>query len=136
MPDNVKDDVKTEVKSEARVDAKSGLASNLMVDRRSAPRYPLIVLANVTLLGSNVTLNARTSDVSRGGCYIDTLQPLETGSAVLVRLTQKQEVFEAQATVVYVSPGLGMGLRFHEPLPAAQLALLDRWFASLAAKPA
>ena len=134
MPE-VRSEAKSEANSEVNANPKPDATSNVMVDRRSAPRYPLIVLANVTLLGSNVTLNARTSDVSRGGCYIDTLQPLDKGSAVSVRLTQKQEVFEALGTVVYVSPGLGMGVQFHEPLPAAQLAVLDRWFAPLAATP-
>jgi hypothetical protein len=123
----------SDLKPDGTPDPVSNVTSGLMADRRSSPRYPLVVLANVTLAESGVSLNARTSDVSRGGCYIDTLQPLEKGSNVLVRLTQKGEIFEARGTIVYVSPGLGMGVQFHEPVPALQLAILDRWLASLAA---
>jgi len=32
------------------------------------------------------------------------------------------------AKVMYVSPGLGMGLSFEDPAPA-QLAILDHWLA-------
>jgi len=33
------------------------------------------------------------------------------------------------ARVVYVSPRLGMGVRFDESITPAQLAVLDRWLA-------
>jgi hypothetical protein len=36
-------------------------------------------------------------------------------------------VFQAQALVMYASPGLGMGVRFNEPLMEIQLNILDRW---------
>ena len=48
-----------------------------MVDRRNAPRNPLFLTAEVTELSSDAILSARTSDVSRTGCYIDTLNPAQ-----------------------------------------------------------
>jgi len=102
--------------------------SDAMADRRAAPRYPLILLAELTELSSGVTLGARTSDVSLTGCFIDSLNPFPKGSLLRVRLKYENETFEASSTVMYASAGLGMGLRFEDPLPAEQLAILVRWF--------
>jgi hypothetical protein len=73
---------------------------------------------------------ARTSDVSRTGCYVDSLNPLPRGSQVRLRLQREQENFETDARVVYVSPGLGMGLMFPPEVQANQLVILDRWLAT------
>jgi hypothetical protein len=100
---------------------------DVMADRRETVRYPLIVLAEVTVLSNREQLTARTSDVSRSGCYVDTLNPPNSGTLVHLRLTQKGEVFETDARVVYVSRGLGMGLRFQEYVTTEQLETLDRW---------
>lgn len=103
-----------------------------ITDRRAAPRYSLILLAEVTDLLSSTTFTARTSDVSRNGCYIDMLNPLPQGTKIRVRLQHEKETFEAQGRVIYVSPGLGMGVAFAEDVPANQLAVLDRWLAAAA----
>jgi hypothetical protein len=99
-----------------------------ITDRRVAPRYPLILLAEVTDLLSSVKLTARTSDLSRTGCYIDMLSPLPRGTEVHVLLKNVGEVFESAAIVMYVSPGLGIGVQFAE-LRAERQSLLDRWLA-------
>jgi hypothetical protein len=99
-----------------------------MTGRRVAPRYPLILLAEVTDLLSSMKFTARTSDVSRTGCYIDMLSPLPRGTQIHVRLNNGREVFESAATVMYVSPGLGIGVAFAE-MPAERQTRLDRWLA-------
>ena len=104
---------------------------NGMAERRRAPRYPLILTAVVTEAQSGAKLDARTSDVSRTGCYIDTLNPTPAGTAIILRLTQGEESFETRAKVVYESPGLGMGVAFVD-MPADQRALLDKWLAAVA----
>jgi hypothetical protein len=108
--------------------------SDVMSDRRTAVRYPLILVAEVTEIPTSRVLNARSSDVSRSGCYVDTLCPSPIGSQVRVRLMIGQEVFEAEARVMYVSSGLGMGLMFDKNVPEELLALLDRWLAAAASK--
>lgn len=95
-------------------------------DRRSAPRYALVLAAEVVELPRGAKLTARTSDISRTGCYVDTLNPIPQGSQVRLRFTHYEEVFEAIGRVVYVSPGLGMGISFEEVAPEQQ-ALLIRW---------
>ena len=103
-----------------------------MTDRRVAPRYPLVVIAEVTDQLSSTKFTARTSDLSRTGCYIDMLHPLPRGTQVQVRLQNQREIFESTAIVMYVSPGLGIGVAFAENLPANQQATLDRWLAAAA----
>jgi hypothetical protein len=106
--------------------------SDVMVNRRATPRYPLILVAEVTEPASSALLSARSSEVSRTGCYIDTPHPVPVGSLVRVRLRRDAEVFETAARVVYVCPGLGMGVAFDKRVPGDQLAILDRWLEELA----
>ncbi len=101
---------------------------DVTVERRSAPRSQLVLAADVVELPRGARLSARTADISRTGCYIDTLNPLPQGSRVRLRMTHHDEIFEAIGRIVYVSPNLGMGVMFVE-VSAEQQARLDRWLA-------
>jgi hypothetical protein len=98
-----------------------------MQNKRNDPRVSLIAAAEVIEVASGTRLSARTSDLSRTGCYIDTLNPTPAKTVVRVRLTHGGEELELPARIVYASPGLGMGVRFDENLTPAQIAVLDRW---------
>jgi PilZ domain len=100
---------------------------DVMADRRDAPRYPLILIAEITEIPGGIKMTARTADVSRTGCYLDTLKPALKGAQIQLRLTRGEELFQTQARVVYVSAGRGMGVRFHEYVIESQLLILDRW---------
>lgn len=102
-----------------------------MAERRQAPRYPLILTAEVVHLPSKARFVAQTSDLSRSGCYIDTLNPLPPGSKIHVRLQHEQESFESDGRVIYISPGLGMGIAFTSASPG-QTAVLERWLSAAA----
>jgi hypothetical protein len=106
--------------------------SDVMTDRRDSPRYALTLVAIVTELATANVLNARSSDVSRSGCYVDTLQPLPPGANVKILLRSGDEIFEAPASVVYMCPGLGMGVNWGLNLPDKAMAMLDRWLAKAA----
>ncbi len=110
--------------------------SDMMSNRRKAPRYPIILPAEVVTLSDGTRLTARTSDLSRTGCYVDTLNPLPSGFAIRINLVRGVERFEVQGTVKYVSPGMGMGIQFEEQIPASQLAILDSWLEAAAKQPA
>lgn len=96
------------------------------VERRNTLRYPMVLAAEVVELPRGAKLSARTSDISRTGCYVDTLNPIPQGSRVRVRFIHHNEVFEAIAEIVYVSRGLGMGIKFLE-VEAKEQARLDQW---------
>jgi len=100
-----------------------------MQDRRDAQRLPLIIAVEIVELESGARLAARTSDVSRTGCYVDTLNPTPTGTVVRVKFNHNGEQLDLLARIVYVSPRLGMGIRFDESITPDQLATLDRWLA-------
>jgi hypothetical protein len=98
-----------------------------MNDRRDSKRVPLILAVEVIEVQSGTRLSARTSDVSFTGCYIDTLNPTPTGTVVRVKLNHNGEELDLLARIVYVSPRLGMGVRFDESISSDQLAILGRW---------
>ena len=99
---------------------------DVTVERRGAPRYQLVLAAEVVELPRGAKLSSRTADVSRSGCYIDTLNPVPQGSRVRLRITHHDEIFESIGRVVYVSYGLGMGVAFEDVAPDQQ-ARLDSW---------
>ena len=105
---------------------------DVIADRRVSPRYPLVLAAEIIEMTTRSKMTVRSSDISRTGCYIDTLNPVTSGSKILVRLVHGKETFESYGTIRYVSPGLGMGIQFDDQIPANQLALLDRWLAEAA----
>jgi hypothetical protein len=98
-----------------------------MADRREAPRYALTLVAEVFAPLNSTVLNARSSDVSRGGCYIDSLTPLPPGTPITIQLRSGDDTFETQARVVYICPGLGMGVHWGPRPTEKQFAILDRW---------
>jgi len=102
-----------------------------MHDKRVDPRVPLIASAEVIEVASGARLTARTSDLSRTGCYIDTLNPTPSKTVVRVRISHSGEELELPGRIVYVSPGLGMGVRFDDELPVEAVAVLNRWLSAL-----
>ena len=94
----------------------------------------MVLAAQVLELPNGTNLNGRTSDISRSGCYIDTLHPNPVGTKVLLRITHFEEVFEAVGPVIYTSHCLGMGVAFAEMVPE-QAAKLERWLADPEARP-
>ena len=99
-------------------------------DRRVCPRYPFTATAETLDANSRSRMNARTSDISIGGCYVDTFCPLPRKTDVKIRISRDGESLEAQATVVYSKIGMGMGLRFSSMEPRHR-ATLNRWIAEL-----
>src|SRR3989442_8940030 len=100
------------------------------IERRSLARHPLIVAAETLELQSGTVIKARASDLSREGCYLDTINPFPVGTVVKLRLTKQKESFEVQAKAVYSQVGMGMGLVFTAAEPE-QLWILEKWLAEL-----
>jgi hypothetical protein len=100
------------------------------MDKRSDQRVPFIAAVEVTEVATGTRLSARTSDLSRSGCYIDTLNPTPSKTVVRVRLSHNSEELEISGRIVYVSPGLGMGVRFDDELTTQQTLVLNRWLSA------
>ena len=99
-------------------------------ERRASIRYPFTAAAEVLDLRSKTRVAGRCSDLSLGGCYVDTLSPLAVGSNVTVRIHRELREFEAAATVSYAHVSMGMGLAFTEVAPEQQ-TVLRTWIAEL-----
>jgi hypothetical protein len=65
-------------------------------------------------------------ELSLYGCYLDTEAALDIKSRVLLKIFGNDEVFEANASVIYANPRLGMGLVFRDVKPH-YLCVLRKW---------
>jgi PilZ domain-containing protein len=95
-------------------------------DRRRTPRYPFVASAEVLERTSGTRMLARLTDISLYGCYLDMSNPLPSGSHVFVKIFRDTDFFEAEASVVYSQPNLGVGLAFREVKPHF-LPILKKW---------
>ena len=99
-------------------------------ERRRSPRYAFTASAEVIELKTLTKVIGRTSDIARGGCFVDVISPFPEGTAVKVRLSLEQRSFEAQAKVVYSQNGMGMGVAFLSA-SAEHVKILEGWLAKL-----
>jgi len=99
---------------------------------RKSPRFPFIASAEVTELRSEARLRARTSDLSREGCYLDMLNPLPNGTPLKIQVTHQDGHFDTTGRVVHSQPHMGMGVAFEE-VSGLKAQTLDKWLADLGA---
>lgn len=105
-------------------------ASTQEAERRNKDRHLVIASAEIIELSSGARFSTRTTDLSRGGCFVDTLTPFPVGSKVRVTVYRNRSQFETRGTVVYSQSGLGMGIAFEE-LDQKHRENLDAWIAEL-----
>ena len=120
----------TATSTESTADAAESSAQPLFVERRRGPRYQFTATVELVDLKSRARVQARTSDLSRGGCYVDSTGPLPVDTTVRMRLTKDSRSFEVEARVVYSLVGMGMGLAFTGATPE-QMDVLKRWIGEL-----
>jgi hypothetical protein len=81
------------------------------LDRRRFPRYPCTGDAEILQSGERWGWGT-VSDISRGGCYIETMHPLPTGTEAQLRLVIAGIFLDISASVVSSDPMFGMGMDF------------------------
>jgi PilZ domain len=99
-------------------------------ERRTYPRYHFTAAVEALDQNHRTRMNARTSDIGRGGCYVDTYCPFPLKTGVKLRLTNEKSSFVAEAKVVNSKIGMGMGLEFVSVEPQ-QMQVLDKWIGEL-----
>jgi hypothetical protein len=99
-------------------------------NKREVPRFSLIATVVLREPDSDTKISGRISELSRKGCYVDTLITLPEGTPLEVRISRDKGVFESKGKIVYVQTGMGMGVAFLE-IDAGQLKILDTWLAEL-----
>ena len=79
---------------------------------------------------SRVRITGRASDLSRGGCYVDSVSCLPVGSVVYIRLRHSGATFQSKAMITYSLPGMGMGIAFSN-IAEDQIAIVSKWIAEI-----
>lgn len=95
-------------------------------ERRLSARHPFSATAIVTEMRAKMRMQARCSELSLVGCYVDTMNPFPEGTRIHVQLNYGDKVFEAAAMVSVCQMGMGMGIVFAD-LPREKKALLASW---------
>lgn len=104
-------------------------------ERRKDVRFSVSASAEMLELSTRTRLAGRASDLSSGGCYIDTVSPFPVGSSLMLNLTSEDHNVHVKANVVYAPAGMGMGLAFTEITPK-QKENLTAWLRELNGEPA
>jgi PilZ domain-containing protein len=99
-------------------------------ESRKQARFAFSEAVEVFDLRSNARVNGRCSDLSAGGCYIDTLSPFPPGAFVKIRMERDKREFMAAAVVAYAHASMGMGLAFTE-MKREHWDVLRSWIAEL-----
>src|SRR5580704_13975989 len=100
------------------------------VEKRSCPRYPFSPAVEALDLEADTRIMGRLSDISRNGCYVDTINPFAKDAPVTLTISRDNQSFKTQAKVVYSKMGMGMGLLFTTAEPD-QLRTLGSWLHEL-----
>lgn len=100
------------------------------LEQRRHVRFPFTAFVEALEPKSNTQISGRCSDVSLGGCYVDTLNPFPEGTIIRVRLTRENISFEANAKVVFSQIGMGMGVAFTSA-EKDQFQIFEKWINQL-----
>jgi PilZ domain-containing protein len=95
-------------------------------ERRRFPRVSFIAHAKVTDAASETTVNARISELSINGCYMDMINPLPFDTLVQIEITHADKTFRSAGKVIYSQPHMGMGVVFTSVTPENQ-AIVKEW---------
>jgi hypothetical protein len=83
-------------------------------EKRNSPRYPTITEMSFEHLGHNA--QGRLTDISLGGFFVDTMNPLPAGAVIGFRFDLSGNGSEipirGEGRVVWQRPMQGMGVRF------------------------
>jgi hypothetical protein len=99
--------------------------------QRTVPRYTFVAVTEIIESTSQALILAKTSKISRKGCYVETQNPPPVGTALNIVITRDQGSFATKGKVIYVREGLGIGVVFLDPTHD-QLEILDYWLAERA----
>ena len=93
-----------------------------MIERREHPRFKVSVPVEVHAEGATAPLHCATSDLSLGGCYIESMYPFPAGTCLDLKL-EAGGTLVIPAKVVTCDPQFGNGIEFLRMLPEDKAAL-------------
>lgn len=81
-------------------------------DRRHNLRYSVQVQIELREDGSDVPIRMNTTDLSRGGCYVELMMPLPVGTGVTATLWLSNGAVRMRGRVVTRHVQFGNGIKF------------------------
>lgn len=94
-------------------------------ERRRVPRITFKATSVVAEIGSTQVVVAQTTELSRYGCFVKTIQPYPQGTRVHIEMAEAGTTFSALGVVAYVA-GDGMGVIFSMVEPE-NYEILAQW---------
>ena len=95
-------------------------------ERRHTPRYPFDATAEILDEQEDSRTSCQVRDLSVGGCYVETDDPLPLGRDIRIEIYSGAEFLESRATVAFFEPKQGMGLSFSIMQPHFT-SVLSKW---------
>jgi len=83
-------------------------------DRRRDPRHSVHVQIELREVGNDVPIRMKTTDLSRGGCYVELMTTLSVGTCVTATLWLNECSVRLKGRVVTSHPQFGNGIKFLE----------------------
>ena len=105
--------------------AKTTGVSERPAERRRVPRIPFKATSVVAETGSTRAVIAQTTELSRFGCFVQTIKPYPRGTRVHVELAEAGTTFVASGVVAYVTDE-GMGIVF-STVESENYEILAKW---------
>ena len=100
-----------------------------MSDKRQHARVSWLVEAQIWCRDQDVHWNVRLTDISEGGCFVDTLVPLEEGSPVSLKVSDASGPIEITGKILYGQPTIGSAIGF-DPLDSTLQLRVQKIIAS------
>ncbi len=88
------------------------VGAGLVSDRRDPGRKPCSLGVDVYIPSRDVPHRCTLTDVSHGGCYVETTTPFPVGTAVDIVIRTAESKLSLPGTVQKTDPGFGMGVKF------------------------
>ena len=101
----------------------TGHQSVLPPDRRRYLRIQVAVQIEIRPDGTNVPMRLQTSDLSLGGCYLETTFTLDVGTKLDIVLWLDQQKVSTRAVIATVHPQFGNGISFLSVSPENEARL-------------
>jgi len=95
-----------------RLSAGLGLLSVSAADRRNLSRRACCLGAEVYRAQSNVATRCTLIDIGPGGCYIETTETFDSGTALEIVVRTEDLRLRIHGKVLSMHPGFGMGVEF------------------------
>ena len=81
-------------------------------NRRVQPRRACHLGADVFRKGNDVPYRCALSDISPGGCYVETTEPFPSGTSIEIIVRATAMKLHVQGIVLVAHPGFGMSVKF------------------------